>query len=225
MVLFPHYQPSHRLSGEPIRHTLQAGWVTCVLAAALLWAFWGETIPGYWTLLGIAAGTLMIVKGALELPQASPHRLRVAVRLSDSQDIWFPYLLFGAQTVYMVCLVALLWFALPALGVALNPYLHIGLFAVLALVTVRRLISEWAKHKALTERLPIQEVLQLSTVIIMTLLIAVAATHAISPFGHPITGDNTMPIVFIWIIAIFVILCCLILLIDRFTGRKRRKSD
>ncbi len=219
--LFPQYRPSERHSVEIIRYTRQAGWLTVVLAALLLWAQPERTPPGYWVIMGTALGGLMILRGALGMRDGGKHRTHLATRMAGSLDHWFPYLLFAAQTLYLFLLISLMWFTLPSLGVYLHPLLHVGLFGLLILITLRRLIAEWARHKNASVRLPVQDALQYSTTIIFTLLIAIALTHAVSPFGHPITGDNTMPIVIIWVIASFVILCCIILFIDRFSKRQR----
>ena len=219
--LFPQYRPSERHAAEVIRYVRQAGWLTVLLAALLLWARTEKTPPGYWVVMGTALGALMVLRGALALHTSGHHRTRLADRLSQSREQWFPYLLFGTQTLFLYLLVSVLWFTLPALGVNLHFILHIGLYVLLTLITVRRLIAEWARHKVAVVRLPVQDGLQYTTTVIVTLLVAVAMSHAVSPFGHPITGDNSMPIVIIWVIASLIILCCIILLIDRLFGRRR----
>ncbi len=220
--LFPQYRPSERHAAEAIRYVRQAGWLTVLLAALLLWAQTGKSPPGYWVVMGMALGTLMVLRGALELQTSAHHRTQLAGRLSQARERWFPYLLFGTQTLFLYLLVSVLWFTLPALGVDLHLILHIGLYVLLTLITVRRLIAEWARHKVAVVRLPVQDGIQYTTTIIVTLLVAVAMTHAVSPFGHPITGDNSMPIVIIWVIASLIILCCIILIIDRLFGRRRK---
>lgn len=220
--LFPQYRPSERHAAQMIKYTLQAGWLTAILAAVLLWAQPDKSPPGYWVILGTALGGLMILRGALDLRAATKHRTQLATRLTASVDHWFPLLLFSAQTVYMFLLVALMWFTLPSLGVYLHPLLHVGLFSLLTLIAIRRLIAEWARHKGPSIRLPVQDGLQYTTATIVTLLVAIALTHAISPFGHPITGDNSLPIVIIWVIASLVILCCIILFVDRIFSKRRR---
>ncbi len=220
--LFPHYSPSDRHSVEPIKYVRQAGWLTIVLTALFMWAEFGNAPPVYWSIMGVAFGALILLRGALELRQSDQQRFRWSQQLARSLDRWFPYLLFTLQTLFMFLLVAVLWFILPVLGVYLHPALHIGMFSLLVLIAIRRLIGEWARHKGAEIRLPVQDALQYVTTIIVTLLVAIALTHAISPFGHPITGDNTMPIVIIWVIASFVILCCIILFIDRLFVKRQR---
>ncbi len=222
--MFPHYRPSHRLAREAIAHTVQAGWLSVALALLLLWAFGGQQQPLHWAILGVSAGLLCLIKAARMLPLSAPHRLRITEYLTRTREDWFAYLLFAAQTIYMFTLPALLWFSLPAIGVPLSPALHIGLFSMLTLIAIRRFLGEWALRRTTQSKFPLQEILRSITTIIMTILVAIAATHAISPFGHPITGDNTMPIVVIWVIAVFIILSALILLIDLLSGRRRGKS-
>jgi hypothetical protein len=231
LPLFEHYAPGHRLAPEIIRHTRHAAWLTGLMAAAFIWAFWPDQHLLNWAILGLATGTGLMVAGALNLSdQPDAYGLKWTPQLVASRTAWFPYLLFAAQTVYLFCLVALIWFALPELGVPLNPGLHISMFALLTLITLRRLIGEWARQRAKYSTIPLREVLHLSTTMLVTLLVAIAASHAVSPFGHPITGDNTLPLVLIWLSAVFVLLCALIMLIDRLQGgamarlQRRKKS-
>lgn len=219
--MFPHYRPSHRLAKEVVLHTYQAGWLSVALALLLLWAFGGQQHPLHLAVLGISGGVLCLIKSAVALPQSAPYRFKTTAYLARTRENWFAFLIFAAQTVYMFTLPALLWFSLPAIDVPLTPLLHVGLFAMLALVATRRFLGEWALRRAAVSKYPLQEILRTLTTIIVTLLVAIAATHAISPFGHPITGDNTIPIVFIWVIAVFVLLSAVILLIDLLSGRRR----
>lgn len=218
--LFPQYQPSARHAAQAIRNTQQAGWLTVALAALMLWAQPEGYPPGYWVVMGTALGASLILLGALELRHEGTHRTRLATSMSANLEQWFPYLLFGLQTLFMFLIVAVMWFTLPSLGVPLHPLLHTGLFIFLALITVRRFISEWAQHKNVSVRLPVQDALQAFTIIIVALLVAIALTHAVSPFGHPITGDNTILVVLIWVVAGFVILCGLALFADKIFKRK-----
>lgn len=219
LPLFEHYAPGHRLAPDIIRHTRHAGWLTGLMATAFIWAFWPDQYLLNWAILGLAAGMGLTVAGALNLSdQPDAYGLKWTPQLVATRTLWFPYLLFGAQTVYLFGLVALIWFALPELGVPLNLGLHVSMFALLTLITLRRLIGEWARQRAKYSTLPLREVLHLSTTMLVTLLLAIAASHAVSPFGHPITGDNTLPLVLIWLIAVFVLLCSMILLADRLLG-------
>lgn len=220
LPLYPEYRPSDRHSQEPIQHVYQAGLITALLALILMWAFPGRPPLRYVALGGLALGALLLLKGLLDLPRYTAHKTPWANRCAATQDHWFPMVLFGLQTLMLFLLVSVLWWTLPPLGVSLHPVLHSGLYGLLTLITIRRWINEWARRRHDGNHHG-QEVAQLVTTILFTLLVATALTHAVQPFGHPITGDNTLPLVFIWVVAIFVVICCLILLMDRLFNPQR----
>jgi hypothetical protein len=227
--LFPDYQPSHRGSRHPIRHTLWAGWLAFTLALLLLWAHPDGWPPVYWTLAGLSFGLCLLIKGCLALGPLEgvttpppTHRSRAITRLAASRDHWFPMLLFTLQTAFLFLNTAILWVTLPRLGLPMHPLVSIGLFSMLVLVALRRLLAEWARRGHPTVRPAAMDVLQYLTTIVVSLLLALALSHAVSPFGHPITGDTTLPLVFIWVVASFVILVSMVLIVDRISGRKRR---
>lgn len=220
--LFERYQPSNRLSRAPIQQTQYSGWLTLGLATLLVWADPGAAPYFFYSIAGSALGMTLILRAALRLTQETQLRFHWAQRAAALQDRWFPGLLFFCQTVFLFAIASLLWFTLPMLGVTLHLGLHIGLYVLLTLISARRILTEWASVQSLSLRSPLQDSIQYVTIIIVTLLLAVAATHAISPFGHPITGDNSGPLVFIWLIAVFMVISCIILLIDRALGRKGR---
>jgi hypothetical protein len=131
-------------------------------------------------------------------------------------------LLFSTQTLFMFLIVSVLWFSIVALGLTVHLWIHINLYVLLTLVTIRRLLSEWASTQESYIRTPVQDGLQFLTGIVITLLLATALTHFFAPFGHPVTGDNSMPLIFVWVIAVVIILFYIILLIDRIMGKKGR---
>lgn len=212
--LFERYRPSHRLALAAYRQTVQAVWVACGLAALFIWAFWGHPQWLNWSVLGINTGLLMILHGARLLPRSSPHRLRAASFLACTRESWFGYLLFASQSLLMISLGSLLWFSLPAIGVPLNPALHTGFVAVILFVILRRFLNEWAHCHPSDTGFPWHDLIRWVTVMIVTVLVAIATSHSVRPLGHPITGDITVMIVIIWVIAAFVILCALIMLLD-----------
>ncbi len=221
LPLFGQYRPSHRLAKDAIQHTQWGGGVTLGLALLFVWAFWGTYRPLNWAIAGLCLGFLLLLRGALKLPETHRHRLAITTRLTQHRDRWFPLFLFMQQTVYLFAAATLIWFALPALGVPLHWAYHLGLYLMITFISIRRLINEWVETRVDTQRSHVNDLLRLGTTIVVTLLIAIAVTHAISPLGHPITGDNSLQVVFVWSIAIFVIISAIILLTDRLHGRKR----
>jgi len=220
-LLFPDYMPSHRSSKDVIQHTLYVGWLSFILALLLLWAHPEAWPPVYWSLAGLSLGIVLILRGLLKLSEP-PHATPLAQKATITRDAWFPLTLFVAQTAFMFIIASILWVTMPKLGAAPHLLVTIGLYVMLALISIRRLMAEWVRRKFPGMRSPAQDVLQYSTTFVVTILVALAITHAISPFGHPITGDNSLQIVVIWVIATFVMLACLILIIDRLFSRRNR---
>lgn len=219
--LFERYRPSHRLALASYMHTLHAGQATAGLAALFIWGFWGQPQWLNWSVFGVGSGMIMLLHAARLLPRSANHRLKVTQYLAHTRESWFGYFIFACQNIFMVALASLLWFALPVVGVSLNVWLHAGFWATLVFVIGRRFLMEWAYCHNAHSDFPWHDVLRWVTVMIVTILIAIATSNSISPLGHPITGDTTLLIVIIWIIASFVILCAVIMLIDRLLRRNR----
>jgi|GEM_PF-2906120 len=223
VIYFERFMPSRRQSRNPLQHTHQAGWLTTVLTAFLMWAQPRWPGPGLWAVLGLSVGMQCLVYGALALQDKHIPKTRIGHLLATHMVRWFPWLVFVAQTTYLFLIVTVLWMSAQMLGVHAPAWVHTTLYILLVLIPVRRIIFEWASHRGQDIRTPVQDALQYFTVIVVTLLIGVLATHFVSPFGHPITGDNSVPLIFIWVIATLVILSCVVLFIDNtFSKRKRR---
>jgi len=223
VAYFERYSPSKRMSREPIQHTQQAGWLTTVLTFFLMWAqpYWPG--PGLWTILGLSIGMQFIMYGSLMLRNERDPKTLVGLFLEKHMDRWVPLLVFSAQTLYMFLIVTALWMSAQMLGVTAPAWVHTTLYILLVLIPVRRLLYEWAGHREHSIRTPVQDGLQYLTVIVVTLLAGVLTTHFVSPFGHPVTGDNSVPLIFIWVIVTLIILSNIVLFIDgTFSKRKRR---
>lgn len=220
LPLFDRYRPSHRLAYAAYRQIVQAVWATCALAALFVWGFWGQLQWLNWSILGISSGLLMLLHGARLLPRCGPHRFRVTDAITTSRESWFRFFVFACQSIVMLSLGSLLWFALPAIGVPLNPALHVGFGAIMVFAVLRRFLNEWAHCHPSQSGFPWHEVIRWITVMLITVLVAIAAAHSVSPLGHPFTGDTFLLLVIIWVIAAFVILCALIMLADSIRHRK-----
>lgn len=220
--LFMRYRPEDRRSKAPILKTRQTGWLVVLLILFLNWAAWPEWSPARYAMWGVSFGLLMMLRGALDLTKPRMRKTALGRRLMASRDRWFPLMLFFIQNIYLFLIVSVLWFSMVALGLTVHIWVHINLYILLSLLTVRRLLSEWAGLQDSSIRTPIQDGLQFLTGIVITLLLATALTHFFAPFGHPITGDNSLPLIFVWVIAVLIVLFYIILLIDRIMGKKGR---
>ncbi len=220
--LFERYRPSHRLAYSAYRQTVQALWATCGLSALFVWGFWGQPQWLNWSLLGISMGLLMLLRGARLLPRSGQHRLSLTNALTATRESWFRFFIFATQSLAMLCLGALLWFSLPAIGVPLNPALDVGFGAILLFIILRRFLNEWANCHPSDAGFLWHEVIRWVTVMLITILLAVATSHSVSPLGHPLTGDTTVLIIIIWVVAAFAVLCSLIMLIE---SLRRRRQD
>ncbi len=222
MTYFAEYQPSDRHARGHVMKARLFGWVVVVTTIALMHVQ-QRAGPGLWAALGMGGGSLLILRGAILLRREQVHKTPLGRHLLNTMDTWFPWLLFGFQSVILLLAATILWLSAVELGVKVYTLTHINFFCLMALIPIRRVVNEHARMKGIEHRQGLIEGVQCLIVIFTTTMVAFGVTQIFIPLGHPITGDNTPPLIVIWVIATLVVLGRLLLYLDHMIRKRHEK--
>lgn len=223
MTYFAEYQPSDRHARGHVVKARLFGWVVVGITIALMSVRQQRAGPGLWAALGIGIGSLLILRGAIRLRREYIHKTPLGRHLLNTMDDWFPWLVFGFQTVFLLLAATVLWLSAVELGVKVYTLTHINFFCLIALIPIRRVVNEHARMKGIEHRHAVIEGVQCLIVVFSTTMVAFGVTQIFIPLGHPITGDNTPPLIVIWVIASLVVLGRLLLYLDHMIRKRHEK--
>ncbi len=223
MPLFEQYQPSSLRSREYILRTLRLGLIPIAVTVLLMVERPRPPGPGLWSALGIALGMEIMLYSAWRMRRPDTSRTRLGRRMAESMDLWFPLLMFTAQSGFLIVTVLVFWLTLLELGLQIYRWTHLVFLTLLFYIPVRRFALACVKAKPEETVYVVRELLNYVAAILLTLLTGAVLTMVLIPLGHPDTGDASPSLIAVWVLVVIAVLSFSILFVDRvFSSRKRR---
>ncbi|MBN1269642.1 MAG: hypothetical protein JXB04_08645 [Kiritimatiellae bacterium] len=224
MPLFASYCVAEKTARAEYRHIQVLGLVPLLLGVMLALSSRTGPGPGHVAILGLAGGLELLLWGAYNLHFERDPGTGWSRRLVAASDRWFPVALFAIRSLLYMLLFAALWFTIIDLGFPSSFLLHAMFFAMLLLWPLHGVARESVRSDRTQRHELLEALARFALTVLVTLFVAAGLTRFMLPPDQPLTGDAPPGPVFVWVVAVLVILFCAILLADRVVKYRREQG-